>query len=945
MLQETHFPSRFSPSFLHARFPSFYLANAEDKTRGVAILFSKDCQFKVSQTRCDPEGRYILVKGQIADQTFSLISYYAPNKGQNVFFTSLFQTLGPLLEGTVIFGGDSNVAFDQSLDKSKPPAKQLSRPTKISSKIAKLIHQQGLTDIWRELNPTSRDYSHYSIPHQVYSRIDHILISSMHIPAAISAKIKDTPLSDHSMISLSIQGSLLRPSSPIWRIKEHIIKDPIQISELTKTLNEYFLLNNVDNISAETLWAAHKVVIRGKLIQISSQLKKERTMDIAKLERDFLLLRKNHKANPSLVQPDQLDAARIKLNLALTVKAEDSLRWNGVKFYLNQDKMSTMLASKLSPRSRLFALPKIKLQDGTSSQNPHRILESFQAFYSQLYKANESNDSRAIEAFLEHLPIPTIQKSHKEIMEAQISVEETLEVIKNLKGGSAPGPDGLSNLYYKTFAATLAPHLTKMFNYKRKGDPIDPQMNAAFITVIPKPDKNPDQVENYRPISLINNDLKILTKIYANRLNTFINTYIHKDQVGFIPGRQGPDQVRRAIDIASILHSGWDGGPKQEGLFLSLDLQKAFDSVSWPFIFASLRFWGFGEHFIGILKSLYSEPEARVKLQGFLSSPIKIARGTRQGCPLSPLIFALIIETLAIAIRSDPNIKGVNCGLNTHKCALFADDLLLFVTSPITTLPNINGLLQTFGEVSGLRVNMTKSQALNISLNPALVERLKLSFNFNWSDSSIRYLGINLTPSIDSLYQANFPPMYRRLEEDIRTWSPHKLSWLGRIHAIKMTLFPRILYLFRALPIAINRNHLKRFQGKIIKFIWGGKGYRFSRNTLYAPKSKGGLGLPELFKYYQAARLAQLSTLYFRGEKPDWIQIERQAVPSHTLDYLLWTPSNSRPPIMAPTLSHSFRLWDSLIQNSALTSQLRPLSHIFRNPLFKPGLDIKSFQW
>ncbi|XP_073462101.1 vomeronasal type-2 receptor 26-like [Aquarana catesbeiana] len=115
-------------------------------------------------------------------------------------------------------------------------------------------------------------------------------------------------------------------------------------------------------------------------------------------------------------------------------------------------------------------------------------------------------------------------------MEAHITVEETLEVIKNLKGGSAPGPEGLSNLYYKTFAETLAPHLTKMFNSKRKGDPLDPQMNAAYITVIPKPDKNPDQIENYRPISLINNDLKILTKIYANRLNSFINTYIHKDQ-------------------------------------------------------------------------------------------------------------------------------------------------------------------------------------------------------------------------------------------------------------------------------------------------------------------------------------------------------------------------------------------------------------------------------
>lgn len=154
----------------------------------------------------------------------------------------------------------------------------------------------------------------------------------------------------------------------------------------------------------------------------------------------------------------------------------------------------------------------------------------------------------------------------------------------------------------------------------------------------------------------------------------------------FIPGRQGPDQIRRVIDISSILQSGWDGGPHQEGLLLSLDLQKALDSLSWPYLFTILRCWGFGESFLELVQSLYSSPETRVKLQGYYSNPIKISRGTRQGCP--PLIFALAIKTLAIAIRSDQNIKGVRCGQSVHKCDLFADDILLFVTSPITSLTN-----------------------------------------------------------------------------------------------------------------------------------------------------------------------------------------------------------------------------------------------------------------
>lgn len=128
---------------------------------------------------------------------------------------------------------------------------------------------------------------------------------------------------------------------------------------------------------------------------------------------------------------------------------------------------------------------------------------------------------------------------------------------------------------------------------------------------------------------------------------------------------------------------------------MSIDLQKDFDIVPWSYLFTVLSKWGFGPLFLG-----YCRPSTlRRRLHGKFSRPISIARGTRQSCPLSPLIFAIANESLAVAVRTDPDIYGVHCGKQEHKCALFADDLLLFLILPLFSTSNILRLLQEFGKV------------------------------------------------------------------------------------------------------------------------------------------------------------------------------------------------------------------------------------------------------
>lgn len=264
LLQETHFPVCYAPSFIHHKYAQFYLANAEDKMRVVAIFFAKHLNFSLPHVIRDPNGRYILLSGSINGTVYTFLCYYASNRGQATFFSSLAPIFTSHTEGSVILSRDSHIAVDLSLDKSGG-GKSLKHPLKQSLRIARILHSLGLIDIWRELNPQSKYYSHFSALHQTYSRIDHIFVPTAVIPLSSRSLIRDTALPDHDILLLLTHSPDLRgPFS--WRLNMSILSGPVQCTILEKELKEFFLTNNLRDIYPETLWATHKAMLRGKLI-------------------------------------------------------------------------------------------------------------------------------------------------------------------------------------------------------------------------------------------------------------------------------------------------------------------------------------------------------------------------------------------------------------------------------------------------------------------------------------------------------------------------------------------------------------------------------------------------------------------------------------------------------------------------------------------------------
>lgn len=179
-------------------------------------------------------------------------------------------------------------------------------------------------------------------------------------------------------------------------------------------------------------------------------------------------------------------------------------------------------------------------------------------------------------------------------------------------------------------------------------------MNIADIKLLLKPDKDPTLPSSYRPLSLINTNIKIISKALASRSETIFPSIIHNNQTGFIQGRHSTNSVRRLLNLISMLQRS-----NTKAIVMLLDAEKAFDKVNRSSLFAILHKFCFEESFIQWVWTLYNTPKATVNTNRIILQSFTLQRGTRQGCPLSTLLFAIFIEPLAAAICHNTSIKDV----------------------------------------------------------------------------------------------------------------------------------------------------------------------------------------------------------------------------------------------------------------------------------------------
>ena len=360
------------------------------------------------------------------------------------------------------------------------------------------------------------------------------------------------------------------------------------------------------------------------------------------------------------------------------------------------------------------------------------------------------------------------------LCEGLFTNEELLSALKGLQTGKSPGSDGLPAEFYLAFWNEFGDLLTLVLNECfHLGVLTDSQHESLLRLLYKRDDKR--LAKNWRPISLLNTDYKIASKVITERLKRVMSSIVHTDQTCGMVARtmfSNLQLIRDTLDMIDLKN--------ESGILVTLDQEKAFDRVDHDFLMRTIRKFDFGSDFCRWVSIFYNSIFSRIICNGSLSAPVFLGRGVRQGCHLSLLLYVLVSEVLSTQIKNCKEIEGFqlpDTGGLQFKISQYADD----ATNFLKTERSLFRLLQIVNKYelgSGTKLNTTKSEAMWLGRGGGgLMAPLLLALK--WV-KKMKILGVNFSNSLVSVENDNWKAKLTKLSSVLGLWSQRDLSFLGR---------------------------------------------------------------------------------------------------------------------------------------------------------------------
>ena len=908
-LQETHvYNNKVADMYSKDLGGKCYWSFGTSRAKGVGIWFKENLNCEILLLNRDVHGRCLSVTVKINNVVMKMINVYAPviAKERKHFFSSLYKFL-PGCHPTIL-GGDFNCVTNVSLDKGGGNADYGDIG---GEKLNTLCTDFNLVDAFRTKYPTRREYTWYNSTKTIVIRLDRFYVSkdlSKDITAFTHSPIIEN-ISDHGMVTLSLNHALADTNNVgpgFWKCNVNVLKDEYFIHDFN---NLWEILDATECRNAGW-WEGCKVEFKNLIISHALRLSMCRKGKLKDARRELQKLLKEN--NNSIEQHTRINTVTKEIEtLCDDIIAGSKIR-SKAQYLENNEKPTRYFLQREKKLATSKHMSKLTNDQGVTVTSNDDIVHVCKTYYSKLYN-HEPIDGSLSNYFFEDLRPLTPDASSS--CEGLITLEECWEAIKSMSCLKSPGLDGLPKEFYVFAFKYIGKSFVEMVNNSWEEGILAQSQRVGLITLICKDSSQCDNLNFWRPISLLNTDYKILSKLISLRLSKVITDIVHADQTCSIPGRSIHDNVHLIRNLIEYAND-----KNMSAAIISLDQSKAFDRVSHEYLFKVLSNFGFGPQFISLVKLLYNDISSSVLVNGFISDKFPVLRSVRQGCSLSPLLYVLCMEPFANRIRMDPMIAGISLPGTSIPCKIsqYADDTNLFI-SDTESVRKILIIVELYELASGAKLNKSKTFGMWLG---RWRFRSDQPCNLKWSSDCRKFYGVYF--GNDEGEYKNWQLIIDKFKRCVDMYSSRVLSFRGKSIILNTMCCSTIWYVgsFLIMPEIV----LRKLNKLLFTFLWNKRPEAVKRETLYHSFSEGGFQVINISIKIDSLRVKHILNI-IKGTDAKWGFLAKYWVGIHLRKHApalaaLDCPHSERMPPFYWRVLHLFRCFISAFPTYTATQSV-----------------------
>ena len=876
LLQETHTTQESAEQYkdewstYSSHHDSVWHSTDEDnasRSCGVAVLVRSFLTSPILDCSTDSKGRLLTVKTMLNNQLYQLLNIYAPDnfKQRPHFFKNIPTFIFP--DSTMIVGGDFNMVEDTVMDRRGGLNTSRHKAGLVDLLAFKESH--SLTDMWRDKNPTQHSYTWFSPDRTLSSRLDRFYLPPEIETSYISQQHFPVIWSDHAIVSLSIDPAPNEfRGQGYWKFNTSLLLDKEYKEMMEKQLQHWIDLTPAyPNI--QKWWEEVKLFIKEATISYSTTR-----------NRKF-----RHRMNLTLQKINQ-QTMNDDPDLQSLTDAREYLedlkdqRFQGAKVrsrdhsLVDGEKPTRYFYAREAIRKKTSTIKTIhKHIDNDEYEvitDQGQILHETKLYFQDLFKKQTLEpklQDELLSNVTKRLPVEIREK-----MDAIVGNEELLSGLKDCSKNSSPGIDGIPYEFYLEFWDIIGGSFTKWAQHVYENGLLPTtSQRISLITLIHKRG-DLENLDNWRPISLLCCDYKILSKLLSIRMKQALPHILHETQTCGVEERQIFENMYLLRDI--INHANLYRKPLYA---ISLDFQKAFDKVDHGFLQKTLQTFGFGPKYINFIVSSNSNSWARVQNNGYHSSNLDLERGLKQGCQQSQQLYGVINEVFTCNVRANKRIKGFQLpstketiGESNVCITSYADDNTPLLSTP-SSIIHLFKEINRFQRASGCNINTAKTKGL--TAGGVTVPNTPHPIEWNPTDG-FKSLGAFFFTDMAETTKISWEYVITGMEKKVATHSSRQLSFKGRRQLAHSKIISKAVHLATVIPPPPWA--IRRVNKIFFDFIYNNKTpQNISRDILNLRVQHGGINAIDFKNHCKSLQINHLTNILNPLNNSLWLILPR----------------------------------------------------------------------